>query len=369
VGSDVRIVTALGTMCALLLVAACVAAVAHDSRASGVPAHPAVSLLAPTTAPPPTIRSSTTTTAPPVAAPPVIAPPTTSPAVPVGPNHRWAVGTYLLNLVDTSRPTAPAGTDPGSPSRSLPTIVRYPVDGPASAPETPGAPASHLGGPYPLVVFGHGFNSSPDRYAGLLHAWASAGYVVAAPSFPRAVEGAQLDEGDLANEPGDLSFVITKLLAASGSPGPLSGVLDPSRIGAAGHSDGADAALGLGDNTCCRDGRVKAVVVGEGDEHVFAGGTYFPPGSPPLLLTQGDQDAINPPQYGQQIFADARAPKYLLWLINAEHLEPFTTDQPHLDVVERATVAFFDRYLKGRPDALSTLRSAGAPGLATMTGG
>jgi fermentation-respiration switch protein FrsA (DUF1100 family) len=289
--------------------------------------------------------------------------------VAVDANHRWAVGSYLLNLVDTSRPTAPAGSDPGAATRTLPTVVLYPADGAATAPETPGATASHLGGPYPLIVFGHGFNSSPAKYAGLLHAWAAAGYVVAAPSFPRAVEGAQLDEGDLNNEPGDLSFVITKLLAASASPGPLSGLIAPGRIGAAGHSDGADAALGVGYNTCCRDARVKAVVVGEGDEHAFPGGTYFPAGSAPLLLTQADQDASNPPPYGQQIFSDARTPKYLLWLINAQHLEPFTTDQPHLDVVERATIDFFDRYLKGRAVGLTRLRAVAPRGLATLTAG
>ena len=52
--------------------------------------------------------------------------------------------------------------------RSLVTVVRYPA----------------AGGPYPLVVFGHGFTLTPARYARLLRAWAQAGYVVAAPVFP-----------------------------------------------------------------------------------------------------------------------------------------------------------------------------------------
>jgi fermentation-respiration switch protein FrsA (DUF1100 family) len=367
VGTDVRIVSALGTICALLLVAACVAAAAHHSGASAAGDHAAVRLLTPTTVPTTTTAPASTTTA--TTAPPVTAPPRTSAPVPLDPNHRWAVGTYLLNLVDTSRPTGPAGSDPGSSSRALPTIVRYPANGAASAPEVSGPPASRLGGPFPLIVFGHGFNASPDRYATLLHAWASAGHVVAAPSFPRAVEGSQLDEGDLANEPADLSFVVTKLLAVSAAPGPLSGLIDPNRVGSAGHSDGADAALGAGYNSCCRDARLKAVVIGEGDEHAFAGGTYFPSGSPPILITQADQDVFNPPSFGQRIFADAPSPKYMLWMINAQHLEPFTTDQPHLAVIERATIAFFDRYLKGRADGISRLRSAGSPGLATVTAG
>ena len=55
-------------------------------------------------------------------------------------------------------------------SRVLVTYVRYPRNGD--------------GGPYPLVVFGHGFAATPGLYAPLLDAWAKAGYVVAAPLFP-----------------------------------------------------------------------------------------------------------------------------------------------------------------------------------------
>ncbi|HET7352621.1 MAG TPA: hypothetical protein VFJ11_01055, partial [Gaiellaceae bacterium] len=38
--------------------------------------------------------------------------------------------------------------------------------------------------PWPLVVFGHGFATTPFRYERLLRAWAAAGYLVAAPVFP-----------------------------------------------------------------------------------------------------------------------------------------------------------------------------------------
>ena len=57
--------------------------------------------------------------------------------------------------------------------------------------------------------------------------------MVAAPVFP--LESADApggpDESDLVNEPGDISFVISQLLAASAAPGgALSGLIDPGRI-------------------------------------------------------------------------------------------------------------------------------------------
>jgi dipeptidyl aminopeptidase/acylaminoacyl peptidase len=232
-----------------------------------------------------------------------------------------------------------------------------------------GSLPSRQSGPYPLIVFAHGYDSSPAVYASLLDAWASAGYVVAAPAFPRALHGAPLDEDDLANEPGDISFVIGRLLSAAAGPGPLAGLIDTSRIGVAGHSDGGVAALGVGFNACCRDGRVSAVMLGAADEQTFPSGSYFPPGSPPMLVIQGDHDPINPPDDSRQLFAAGRTPKYLLWLLDAGHLEPFSTDAAHLAVVEAVTIAFFDRYLKGEAAGVRRMQAGAVSGLATLTAG
>ena len=50
----------------------------------------------------------------------------------------------------------------------------------------PSKDALPAGGPYPLVLFGHGFGSLPEGYnMELLSAIAAEGYVVAAPEFPR----------------------------------------------------------------------------------------------------------------------------------------------------------------------------------------
>jgi hypothetical protein len=248
--------------------------------------------------------------------------------------------------------------------------VRYPTDGSDSGVEVAGAAGRRGGHLFPLLVFAHGYDSSPAAYATLLHFWASAGYVVAAPSFPRATAGGPLNEDDVASQPGDLSFVITKVLAMAGPGGPLAGIVDPAHVGVAGHSDGASTTDGIGYNTCCKDSRVLADAVMEGDLHVYAGGQYFPPGAePPLLVIQGDQDVLNPPVLGLAVYNGARSPKYLLWLINAQHLEPYTTDTAHLAVVEAVTTAFFDRYLKGQTAGVTQMRRGAVEGLSTLSGG
>ena len=50
--------------------------------------------------------------------------------------------------------------------------------------------------------------------------------------------------GDIPNQSGDLSFVINQLTGRR-DRGPLAGKID-ARIGAVGHSDGADTVLDLG---------------------------------------------------------------------------------------------------------------------------
>jgi fermentation-respiration switch protein FrsA (DUF1100 family) len=275
------------------------------------------------------------------------------------------VGIVTLDLEDPSRPTPAAGSAPAMAGRHLATTVRYPVDGAASPAETAAATPSRNAGPFPLIVFGHGYDSSPEVYAGLLHAWASAGYVVAAPSFPRATAGGPLDESDLASEPADMSYVISATLAS-----PFVGsVVDRARIGVAGHSDGADAALGAGYNSCCIDRRIRADVVMAADEHEYAGGWYDFAGAPPILVEQADGDVINVPSLGERIYADARSPKYLLWVVGGTHIGPVTTDVPRLAVVEAATTAFFDLYLKGDATGAARLGRAASPGLATVSSG
>jgi dienelactone hydrolase len=282
----------------------------------------------------------------------------------------FAVGEIVVHLVDKSRLVRFPGRPPQP--RPLVTVIRYPAMGDPSHVDIRGAAPTTSSGPFPLVVFGHGFNVTPTIYARLLRAWASAGYVVAAPTFPLGNENAPggAKEWDIVNQPADMSFVITRMLAASAAAnGILSQLVDPHEIAVSGQSDGGETALATAYNTHYLDRRVGAAIILSGAE-LSGSGFYFPAPSPPLLASQGTADAINLPHNTYDFFHAARAPKFLLKLIGAPHLGPYTNEQPQLGVVERVTIAFLDRYLKQLPGSRTRLVRAGdVPGVATLRAG
>jgi pimeloyl-ACP methyl ester carboxylesterase len=249
------------------------------------------------------------------------------------------VSLHVFRFVDHTR-TIPV---PGGRrvARPVTTIVRYPSSG----------------GPYPLVVFGHGYALTPGGYWRLLQAWARAGYVVAAPVFPRGNANAPggPTESDLPNQPADMSLVITRLLALDLQSGSLLyGRIEPGRIAVAGHSDGAVTALATAYDSRFRDRRAGAAVILSGAE--MMGMRAFPARGPPLLAMQGTADPINDPSYTEAYFARARRPKFLVLLTGASHRPPYTSEEPQLGIVERVTIAFLDHYLKRAP--LSRLLAA-----------
>jgi dienelactone hydrolase len=219
-------------------------------------------------------------------------------------------------------------------------------------------------GPFPLVVFGHGFAVTPRPYEQLLKAWARAGYVVAAPIFP--LENANApggpNEADLINQPRDMRFVITELLELGRGPhGFLAGAIEPRQIAVSGQSDGGETALAVAYDRRFRDRRVRAAVILSGAE-IPGAGLHFAPSSPPLLATQGTADKINPPRFTYAFFDVAPRPKFLLRMFGARHLGPYTDQQPQLGIVERVTIAFFQRYLNGWPRAPARMIRAGDVG-------
>ncbi len=284
------------------------------------------------------------------------------------PTPPFAVGARVVTFVDRSRTVQYPGQTPVP--RPLVTIVRYPAVGPPVAGDVTDGRPLRAGGPYPLVIFGHGFAVTPAIYAPLLRAWAQAGYVVAAPIFPLGNLNAPggPNESDLVNQPADMSFVITQMLAASSAPaGPFSGLIDARHIAVSGQSDGGDTALTSAYNEHFRDRRIAAAIILSGQEIPGLGGYDYPAPSPPLLAAQGLADTINLPSTTYAFFDPAPRPKYLLTLPGAPHLPPYTGEQPQLSIVERVTVAFLDRYLKGNRGVLAHIGSvADRPGLATL---
>jgi dienelactone hydrolase len=239
--------------------------------------------------------------------------------------------------------------------RRLVTVIRYP--------EAPG--------PFPLIVFGHGFAVTPAPYSALLGAWARAGYVVAAPVFPLGNADAPggPNEQDLVNQPGDMSFVITRMLELGhGRSGFLAGKVDATRIAVSGQSDGGDTALAAAYDPRYRDRRIGAAMILSGAEIPYLSPIRFSSPSPPLLATQGTTDTINPPPLTYTFFDAAPPPKYLVKLLGAPHLPPYTYMQPQLGIVERVTIDFLGHFLERRRGALRRMvAAASVPGTASIT--
>ena len=281
--------------------------------------------------------------------------PTVPRAAPRTARGPYRVAQAVLRLVDRSRTIVfPGGS---RQPRTLVTIVRYPA----------GRAGSVARGPFPLIVFGHGFTQTPGPYSQLLDAWTRAGYVVAAPVFP--LENADApggpNESDLVNQPQDMSFVITSVLRARR----FAALVDHAEIAVAGHSDGGETALAVAYDVHVRDQRVRAAVILSGAKIPGYSGFTFPTGSPPLLATQGTADTINPPHFTLEFFRAARPAKFLLRLLGAGHLPPYTGQQPQLGVVERVTTGFLDRYLKHSLAAGHRMGVVGnVAGVAALTG-
>jgi dienelactone hydrolase len=244
----------------------------------------------------------------------------------------------VLDLTDQARPTA------FTPGRHLPTYVFYPAVGPGGGAETPGAPGLYQD--WPVVLFAEGYNGSLGSYHDLVHHLAASGYVVLFPLFPLETAGGKLNEADLVNEPGDVTFVLDQALAAGNRAGLLHGMLDPAHLAMIGHSDGAEAVLGAAYLPGQIGARARVVVAASGQgillgNHGGAGIAHA------VMVIQGTADTINPPSNSDRLYATSPSPKSYLQLLGAPHLEPFSTSDQWHGVLETTIVDWLDAWIPG----------------------
>jgi len=200
--------------------------------------------------------------------------------------------------------------------RPLPTTVWYPAAG--SAPSTGPAPVDGIAGAagrFPLVLFSHGLTAQPTDYAEMLARWAQAGFVVAGPTYPHThYDAPGFDPNDIANQSADASFVIDQLLALDPAD-PLRAIIDPTRIGAAGHSGGGITTVGM--FSAVRDRRLKAGVVLSGTDFQ---GTPFTGPSAAMLFIHGAQDATVTWRAGHTVFEAVPWSRAMLSITDGGHV-------------------------------------------------
>ncbi len=274
--------------------------------------------------------------------PGAVAPATVDPAAIVA-GRPWPVSTTTEILTDPTRTTPEGNQTPEATGRRLELTLHRPEGT----------------GPFPLVVFSHGLAGHPEKFSMLLTAWARAGYVVAAPAFPltnESVPGARDNWFDVADQPGDVSFVLDHLLESATDPaGDWAGVIDPDRIGVAGLSLGGATTYALGFNPCCRDERADAAMVLSGALFPM-GGPYELDGHIPLLVVHGTDDLAFAHQTAVDAVAEASDPVWFITLEGGTHAEPFEdAPSPHDTITEAATMHWWDLVLLGDQDAATRL--------------
>jgi hypothetical protein len=302
----------------------------------------------------------------------------------------FAVGIADCTFTDTTRATPDYLNSTEPKGRTLLTEIRYPTLSPKRGRTESSDVHPAVGhGPYPLVIFAHGYDLTPDSYSKLLDSWVRAGFVVAAPLFPdtnaHAVAQLPLNDSSIAenddiNQPGDVAF-LTRQLVASDAPtsagcAVLHKLLAPQKIALAGQSDGATTDVGLAYDPKFVKSTIayRAVVDLSGQQ--FGAGTTTPDPltgvSPPLLVSQSAADACNPPQFATAVYNEvAEKSKWFLELETVHHLPPYIgTNAPAFNEVVAVTTLFLkDEFAGVNPDnALLTLGNA-HPAVSQLTTG
>jgi len=208
--------------------------------------------------------------------------------------------TYVIDLLRwfTGSPTAPIPA--GLPS-TLPTTL--------ATDAYTGVPISARG-PFPVVLFSHGYGGYPEQSSFLTDHLATWGFVVVAPDHRsrdlRAVVSGTTGRGQ--NDITDLRDALALVKRMNATPGTLfTGKLDLTRVASLGHSAGGGAAITVADDSDIR------TYIG------LAPSPGTPPPSKPGLIMQGTSDKVVIPSGTLKLYAKLKSPKRLVLIDGAGH--------------------------------------------------
>ncbi len=248
------------------------------------------------------------------------------------------------------------------------------------------------GGPFPFLVFSHGYGGSGIGAVFFTEALASHGWIVAAPDHNDAYSAVRILTGHVkdydrygllkhaheiaASGPRDRPKYLYRLdemacaldgLLASDEFGKL---IDRDRIAVGGHSLGGFTALGLcGTIPKRHDPRIRAVLLFS----TGAGGYLFTEAERgavkmPSMIFLGERERTRAQRRGKHTMADLTnklyenlpPPKYMLEIKDAGHFSfnnrfdeiPFTRGlsgtEEQFDVIRRYSIAFLEKYVAGK---------------------
>ncbi|HVN28678.1 MAG TPA: hypothetical protein VMT64_09350 [Candidatus Binataceae bacterium] len=233
-------------------------------------------------------------------------------------------------------------------------------------------PSASTPGPWPVLIFSHGFHGCSTQSTFLMKALADSGYAIFAPNHkdaacrnvrawfgrPEARFGDPRNWSDsvYADRAHDVENLIDVL-----SKDPVIGQppYDWSRLGLIGHSLGGYTVLGVGGGwPQWKDSRVKAILALSPYAAPFLAKNTLPGLEAPVMYQGGTRDIGITPfiNKGNGAYPQSPAPKYYVEFQDAGHFA-WTDLNPrfHDEIVEYSR-AFLDLALKGKPfpDALKT---------------
>ena len=256
------------------------------------------------------------------------------------------------------------------------------------------------GGPYPVVLFSHGFGGNKESFAPIGQHWASHGYVVIHPSHADGLGrqemgagggerdatsgrgrrsgllGSLNDPASISGRVGDLVLVLDSLDALPKLAPGLVDKVDAKAIAAVGHSFGAYTAMLLGGVTVdlgkekaksFRDERVQCILAisGQGTGQQGLTRTSWDALQLPMMTLTGTRDrgvGGQDVEWKKEPFTFApEGDKYLVVIDGANHFSfggaLGLRDSAITDIVKRCTTHFLDAHLKASEQAKVYLQS------------